>query len=170
LKVAILTVSDRCSRNEMKDQNVETIKEMISGIGEVVAYEVVPDERELISRQLIFFCDDMKVDLVLTAGGTGFAPRDVTPEATKEIIEKEVPGIPEMMRVSTFFSKTHNSILSRATAGIRKSTLIVNLPGNPNGVREDLEVIMDILPLGISVLGGKPHNHAKLGDGTHDGT
>ncbi len=155
MRIAVLTVSDRASKGEMEDLNIAVIKEMTVRIGEVIAYSVVPDEKDLISDKLIEFCDDLNVDLVFTAGGTGFAERDVTPEATKNVIEKEVPGIPEIMRVSTFFNQTHKSILSRAIAGIRKKTLIINLPGNPNGVREDLEVIIDILPLGLSVLQGK---------------
>jgi len=166
LKIGVLTVSDRCARREMKDENILTIREIFSNIGDIVAYDVVPDDKNMISKKIVEFCDKLKVDLVLTAGGTGFAPRDTTPEATRDVIEKEVPGIPEIMRVATFFSKTKNSILSRAIAGIRGKTLVINLPGNPNGVRENLEVIMDILPVGISLLEGNPHTHTRIsGDG-----
>lgn len=152
LRIGVLTVSDRCYKGQMKDENISIIKEITSHVGEVVNYEIVPDEKSLISKKLIEFCDLLHVDLVLTAGGTGFSPRDVTPEATQAVIEKEVPGIPEIMRVSTFFSKTKKSILSRGIAGIRGKSLIINLPGNPNGVKEDLEVVLDVLPMGISLL------------------
>ncbi|MGC8545609.1 MogA/MoaB family molybdenum cofactor biosynthesis protein [Athalassotoga sp.] len=162
MKIGVLTVSDRCARGEMEDKNILAIKEIFSNTGDVVAYEVVPDEKDMISKKIIQFCDELKVDLVLTAGGTGFAPRDVTPEATKDVIEKEVPGIPEIMRTATFFSKTKNSVLSRAVAGIRGKTLVINLPGNPNGVRENLEVVMEILPLGISLLDGNQHVHTRI--------
>jgi molybdenum cofactor synthesis domain-containing protein len=162
LKIGVLTVSDRCAKGEMEDKNILTIKEIFSNIADIVAYDIVPDEKEKISQKIVEFCDRLKVDLVLTAGGTGFAPRDITPEATKDVIEKEVPGIPEIMRVATFFSKTKNSALSRAIAGIRGKTLVINLPGNPNGVRENLEVVMDILPLGISLLDGNQHTHTRI--------
>ena len=154
IKIAILTISDRCSRGESKDTSSLVIREMVKHIGEVVAYELVPDEKNMIIEKLKHFCDELKVDLVLTTGGTGFSPRDVTPEATKAIIEKEVPGIPEAMRVFSF-KKSKLSILSREIAGIRKNTLIVNLPGSPKGVRENLEVVVDQLPYGIKVLRGE---------------
>ncbi len=127
---------------------------MVKDIGEVVAYELVPDERETISEKLKYFCDDLKVDLVLTTGGTGFSSRDVTPEATKDVIEKEVPGIPEAMRMISF-KKSPQSVLSREIAGIRNKTLIVNLPGSPKGVKENLEVVLDQLVHGIKILRGE---------------
>lgn len=154
IRIAILTASDKGSRGERKDTSSQVIRDMIKSIGKVVAYEMVPDEKEIISGKLREFCDDLKVDLVLTTGGTGFSPRDVTPEATKEVIEKETPGIPEAMRMFSF-KKSPQSILSRAVAGIRKQTLIVNLPGNPKGVRENLEVVLDMIPHGINILQGR---------------
>lgn len=170
MKIAVLTVSDRCSSGEMEDKNIGVIKEVCSKIGDVIAYNIVPDERGLISSKLVEFCDVLKVDLILTAGGTGFAERDVTPEATKDVIEKDVPGIQEIMRVHNFFSKTHKSILSRGIAGIRSHTLIINLPGNPNGVRENLEVVLDVLPLGISLLRGENHDHGHMEGKRHENT
>ncbi len=154
IRIAILTASDKGSRGERKDTSSQVIRDMIKSIGKVVAYEMVPDEKEMISGKLREFCDDLKVDLVLTTGGTGFSPRDVTPEATKEVIEKETPGLPEAMRMFSF-KKSPQSILSRAVAGIRKQTLIVNLPGNPKGVQENLEVILDMIPHGINILQGR---------------
>lgn len=167
LKIAVLTVSDRCARGKMEDKNIIAIKEICSKIGEVTAYDVVPDERDLISSKLVEFCDDLKVDLILTAGGTGFTERDITPEATKDVIEKDVPGIQEVMRVSNFFSKTHKSILSRGVAGIRSHTLIINLPGNTNGVRENLETVLDVLPIGVALIKGKSHDQESTVEKEH---
>ena len=160
LKIAILTASDKGSRGERTDTSSQVIREMVKDIGEVVAYEMVPDEKALIAEKLRKFCDVLKVDLVLTTGGTGFSLRDVTPEATKEVIEKETPGIPEAMRMFSF-EKSHQSILSRAIAGIRKQTLIINLPGSPKGVRENLEVVLDMIPHGINILQGRSYDCGK---------
>ncbi len=154
VKIAILTASDKGARGERTDKSSEVIREMVKSFGEVVAYELVPDEEEIIIEKLKYFCDVLKVDLVLTTGGTGFAVRDITPEATKRVLEKEVPGIPEIMRVESF-KKTNRSILSRETAGIRGRTLIVNLPGSPKAVRENLEVILEPLTHGMEILKGE---------------
>lgn len=154
IKIAILTISDKGSKGERKDTSSQVIRDMVKNIGKITAYEIVPDEKETISEKLKEFCDKLKVDLVLTTGGTGFGPRDVTPEATKEVIEKETPGIPEAMRMFSF-KKSPQSVLSRATAGIRKQTLIINLPGSPRGVRENLEVVVDSLIHGIKILRGE---------------
>jgi molybdenum cofactor synthesis domain-containing protein len=115
---------------------------------------VVPDERELIRETLISWSDDYELDLILTTGGTGFAPRDVSPEATREAIERDVPGLAEAMRQKGI-EKTPHAMLSRAVAGIRGLTLIVNLPGSPKAVREGLEVISPALPHGIEILKGR---------------
>ncbi len=155
-----MTISDKGSRGERKDTSSLVIREMVKKIGEVIAYDLVPDEKDMIIERLKYFCDDLKVDLVLTTGGTGFSPRDVTPEATKAVIEKEVPGIPEAMRIFSF-KKSPLSVLSREIAGIRKGTLIVNLPGSPKGVRENLEVVVDQLVHGIKILRGEKLDLAK---------
>ncbi len=154
MRIAILTVSDKGSKGERKDTSSQVIRDMVKDIGEIVAYEIVPDEKEIISGKLTEFCDRLKVDLVLTTGGTGFSQRDITPEATKEVIEKETPGIPEAMRMFSF-KKSPHSVLSRAVAGIRKQTLIINLPGSPKGVRENLEVVLNSLVHGIKILKGE---------------
>jgi len=152
IKTAILTISDKASRQERKDKSGKLIAEMINEIqAEEVLYKVIPDEKEDISENIIHICDNKIADLILTTGGTGFAPRDITPEATSKVIEKEVPGITEKMRNETA-SITPMAYLSRAKAGIRGRTLIVNLPGNPKAVRECLEAIFDILPHGIDIL------------------
>ena len=132
---------------------------MISEIeAEVVDYEIIPDEREIIKEELKIIADSDRADLILTTGGTGFAERDITPEATYEVIEKEVPGIPEKMRADTM-SITPMAALSRAKAGIRGKTLIVNLPGSPKAVKECLQAIIEILPHGIDILRGNVTEH-----------
>lgn len=154
IRVGIITASDKGSRGEREDRSGEVIKEMVTEKGwEVTEYVILPDERELLKEQMAKWCDKKLVDLILTTGGTGFAKRDCTPEATKDIIEKEVPGIPEAMR---YFSLqiTPRAMLSRAAAGIRRHTLIINLPGSPKAVRENLESIIDSLEHGIEILIG----------------
>src|SRR3990167_2022793 len=142
-KVAVLTISDKCSLGQREDKSGKIVQELIKQLpAEVVKYEVIPDEPELIKKKLIDYCDNIKVELVLTDGGTGFTARDLTPEATKEVIEREVPGIPEAMRVECL-KITKRAMLSRAIAGIRCRTLIINLPGSTKGAKESLEAILD---------------------------
>ena len=156
-KVAVLTISDKCSKGQRADESGKIVQELVKNLpGEVVKYEIIPDEPEIIKEKLIYYCDNLKVDLVLTDGGTGFTARDFTPEATKEIIEREVPGIPEAMRMEGLKS-TKRAMLSRAIAGIRKKTLIVNLPGSSRGARESLEAILEGLPHGLDMLAEKEH-------------
>jgi molybdenum cofactor synthesis domain-containing protein len=155
IAVAILTISDRCSRGETEDKSgpliAQLVKERLGA--DVKAAACVPDEREEISRTLISWCDGGTVDLILTTGGTGFAPRDVTPEAMRNVIEREAPGLAEAMRRETAKITPH-AMLSRAMAGIRRSTLIVNLPGSAKAVQENLEAILPALPHGIEILKG----------------
>jgi len=161
IKIAVITISDKGSKGERVDKSGEVIKKMVKMIeGKVVEYEIIPDEREIIAKELKMIADSNKVDLILTTGGTGFAERDVTPEATFDIIEKEVPGIPEKIRADTM-EITEMSALSRAKAGIRNKTLIVNLPGSPKAVSECLESVIDILPHGIDILRGNVTEHKK---------
>lgn len=155
MKVAILTASDKGSRGEREDRSAEVIKEMISHIGGlIVAYDVVPDEKELIKAKLVEFADDKKVDLILTTGGTGLSPRDVTPEATLEVIDRLVPGIGEAIR-AVGLKYTPHALLSRAVAGTRGHTLIINLPGSPQAIRENLVVILPALPHALEILQGR---------------
>jgi len=152
IRAAILTMSDKGSRGLRADESAPIIKEILSAIrGEVVRYEVIPDEKELIREKLIEYSG--LADLVITTGGTGMSPRDVTPEATREVIEREVPGIPEAMRAEGL-KKTKRAMLSRGVAGIRGASLIINLPGSPKAVREGLEAIIEALPHAIEKLKG----------------
>ena len=155
-KVAILTISDKGSKGEREDSSGPLIQEMIKDLpAEVTHYEIIPDEKETIARALEKSADHLKADLILTTGGTGMSPRDVTPDATRLVIEKEVPGFAEAMRAESL-KKTPHAMISRAIAGIRGSTLIVNLPGSPKSVRENLAVILPALPHALSKLKGDP--------------
>ena len=159
IRTVVITISDKGSKGKREDKSGKVIKEMMTEINsEIVDYKIIPDERVIIKEELEIIADSDKADLVLTTGGTGFAKRDITPEATAEVIEKEVPGIPEKMRMDTV-KITPMAALSRAKAGIREKTLIVNLPGSPKAVRECLEAIIDILPHGIDILRGNVTEH-----------
>lgn len=152
ITAAILTLSDKGSKGEREDASGSLIREMLKGIGaEIRFYEILPDEKDLIKEKLIKY--SMEVDLILTTGGTGLSPRDVTPDATLEIIDRQVPGIAEAMRFEGY-KKTKRAMLSRAVAGVRGKSLIINLPGSPRAVRENLEVIMDVIPHAVEKIKG----------------
>jgi len=156
ISVGILIVSDRCSRGEAEDKTTPLIREWVQTAlkGEVRKEGIVPDEVESIGETLIAWSDGEGLDVILTSGGTGFALRDVTPEATREVIQREAPGLPEAMR-QYGIQKTPHAMLSRGIAGIRGQTLIVNLPGSPRAVRDDLSVILPALPHGVEILKGE---------------
>jgi molybdenum cofactor synthesis domain-containing protein len=160
LTASILTVSDTRSAGTREDTTTALMAEILEGIGiEIVATRLVPDEHDEIARAIVELCEG--ADLVLTSGGTGLAPRDVTPEATRSVIDREAPGIAEAMRAETAqFQRL--AWLSRAVAGTRDTTLVVNLPGNPKAVRECLGVLTPMLPHALKLSSG-----ADGGDGTH---
>ncbi|NLU49599.1 MAG: MogA/MoaB family molybdenum cofactor biosynthesis protein [Syntrophomonadaceae bacterium] len=154
-KVGILVLSDKGSRGEREDKSGEVVKEIIGSIGgRVVHYEILPDDKETIVKKLVALCDEVEVDLVLTSGGTGLAPRDVTPEATAQVIDRPVPGIGEAMRAYGL-RNTPRAMLSRGIAGIRRKTLIINLPGSVKGSRESLEAILPALEHALGTLKGQ---------------
>ncbi len=160
-KVAILTISDKGSKGEREDSSGPLIREMVKDLpAEVIRYEIIPDEKEMIIQALKKTADQFNADLILTTGGTGMSPRDVTPDATLKVIDREVPGFAEAMRAESL-KKTPHAMISRAVAGIRASTLIVNLPGSPKSVRENLAVILPALPHALSKLKGDPSECAQ---------
>lgn len=161
IKTAIVTISDKGSRGERVDGTGPAIRELIENKGYAIEYyNMIPDEIDIIEKELIHLCDEIHVDLILTNGGTGFAKRDVTPEATMRVIDKHVPGIGEAMRMKSL-AITPRAMLSRATAGIRRDTLIVNLPGSPRAAVENLEFILDGLQHGIEILLGEAKECAR---------
>jgi molybdopterin adenylyltransferase len=154
IRAAIITLSDKGFKGEREDESGTVIRELIAEIGaSVVLYEVLPDERKTIVDALKRLSDSGETDLILTTGGTGVAPRDVTPEATRDVVERELPGMAEAMRAESL-KKTPHAMISRAIAGIRKQTLIVNLPGSPKAVRENLAVVLPALRHAIEKIKG----------------
>ena len=159
--VGIITASDKGSKGERVDKSGDVIREIVEANGyEVNRYVVVPDEREDLKKELIYMSDELRLNLIVTTGGTGFSKRDVTPEATKEIIEREVPGISQAIRAYSL-TITKRAMLSRGVSGIRGNTLIVNLPGSPKAVRESLEYIITELEHGIKILIGEDSECAR---------
>ncbi|HUE75821.1 MAG TPA: MogA/MoaB family molybdenum cofactor biosynthesis protein [Chloroflexota bacterium] len=159
IRVGVLTVSTSGARGERVDASGDIVKEMVAGIGgQIEAYSIVPDEREQIAALLRDWSDRQGLDLIVTTGGTGLSPTDVTPEATRDVLDKELPGLGETMR-QVSIAKAPRAMLSRATAGARGHTLIVNLPGSPRGVRECLEAILAVLPHAVEILQDRPTDH-----------
>lgn len=150
--VGIITASDKGSTGDRIDTSGPLIKSIIEPKGyKVIDYEILPDNKQLIIEKMKHLSDVLKVNLILTTGGTGFSPRDITPEATLEVIDRLVPGIPEAMRAYSL-KITNRAILSRAVAGIRNKTLIINLPGSPKAAQENLEIILDSVSHGLDIL------------------
>ncbi len=157
----IITASDAGSRGEREDLSAPAAEKLLREAGyEIAGYALLPDEREMLASKMREVADGDLADLLVTTGGTGFSPRDCTPEATADVTERAVPGIPEAMRLYSL-QLTPRAMLSRAAAGIRKGTLIVNLPGSPKAVAECLEYILPALEHGLEILRGTAHNCAR---------
>jgi molybdopterin adenylyltransferase len=156
LRIAILTISDRSASGERPDSSGPALAEMIENQGwQIVRQAILPDDRQALEYRLITWADSGEIDVILTTGGTGFSPRDVTPEATRAVIERPAPGLTEAMRMSSL-QVTPHAMLSRAVAGIRQQTLIVNLPGSPKAAVENLEVLLPVLPHAVQLLSEDP--------------
>ncbi len=154
IRAAVITLSDKGAAGERADESGRLIREILAGAGVTVGHaETLPDEKDLIVEALTRLTGSGTIDLIITTGGTGVSPRDVTPEATREVIDRELPGMAEAMRAESL-KKTPHAMISRAVVGIRKQTLIVNLPGSPRAVRENLSVILPALPHAIEKIRG----------------
>jgi molybdopterin adenylyltransferase len=156
LKVGILTISDRSAAGQRADASGPMLEQAIIAKGwQVVRREIVADDRATIQTRLVSWADSHEMDVILTTGGTGFSPRDVTPEATTAVLERPAPGLAEAMRAASLQATPH-AMLSRATAGIRGKTLLVNLPGSPKGALENLQIILPVLPHAVQLLSEDP--------------
>jgi molybdenum cofactor synthesis domain-containing protein len=155
IHAVIITASDACARGEREDKSGELLAQLLTEIGaHIVAKEILSDDLEPLSDKLCEYADRPDVNLILTTGGTGFGPRDNTPEATLQIIEREAPGLSEAMRIETL-RNTPMAMISRGVSGIRSSTLIINLPGSPKAVRESFAVIKPVLKHAVDLLAGE---------------
>ena len=161
IHAVVITASDACSRGEREDKSGEALVELLTEMGaHIVAKEILSDDLEPLSDKLREYADRPDVNLILTTGGTGFGLRDHTPEATRRVIEREAPGLPEAMRIQTL-KNTPMAMISRGVCGIRSQTLIINLPGSPKAVRESFDVIRPVLNHAIGLLVGESHDHAQ---------
>jgi molybdopterin adenylyltransferase len=159
INAGILTISDKGSRGQRIDKSGEVIRDRLSQIeSTVIKYEIVPDEQEVIAGKLADWADEGGVDVIITTGGTGLGPRDVTPEATLSVIDKNVPGFGEAMRAKSL-EKTPMAVLSRAMAGIRGQCLIINLPGSPKAVGECLDAVLPAIPHAVEIIRGEVTEH-----------
>ncbi|OPL15844.1 MAG: molybdenum cofactor biosynthesis protein [delta proteobacterium MLS_D] len=160
MSAGVITVSDRGARGERKDLSGQVVRELLESLpAEVRAYRIVADEKEEIAGVIIQFVDNEKLDIVVTTGGTGVSPRDVTPDATISVIDRDIPGMAEVMRLESL-KKTPHAMISRAVVGIRGSSLIINLPGSPRGASENLAAIMPALKHAVDKIKGDPSDCA----------
>jgi molybdenum cofactor synthesis domain-containing protein len=154
-KIGVLTLSDKGAAGQRVDESGPLVVEMLTELGDVVQKDLLPDDRAAIAAKLTSWCDEKGLDLIVTTGGTGLTPRDVTPQATLDVLDYEVPGMAELMRVESL-KKTPHAILSRAVVGVRGQTLIINLPGSPKAARENLTVLLQAIPHALCKLAGDP--------------
>lgn len=160
-RVGILTLSDKGACGEREDESGSLLAELVSGLAHVVRYQVIADEQDKIVLMLKSWVDDLHLDFILTTGGTGLSPRDVTPQATAAVLDYQVPGMAEAMR-SASLDKTPRAMLSRALVGVRQQTLIINLPGSPKAARENFEVLLPVLSHALAKLKGDPADCAII--------
>lgn len=166
LRVGILTISDKGYRGERQDKSGEVIRQMLATLPtQVVRYDIVPDEVDLIADKLAQWAEEGSMDVIVSTGGTGLGPRDVTPEATLSILDRTIPGIAEAIRLETFH-RTPSAVLSRAVAGVRARCLIINLPGSPKAVHECLEVVLPVIPHAVDIITGAVTEHG-IPEGEH---
>jgi len=158
--IGVLTLSDKGAKGARQDESGKILQEMVADLGEVVRYQVIPDDLDMIVSTLVDWVDKEKIDLILTTGGTGLTPRDLTPQATARVLDYEIPGMAEAMRAASL-AKTPHAMLSRALAGVRRQSMIINLPGSPKGARENLEVVLPALAHGLAKLKGDPSDCAR---------
>ncbi len=157
--VGVLTLSDKGSQGLRADESGPVVEELLAPVGEVVHVAILPDDLASIATLLIAWTDQEKLDLIVTTGGTGLSPRDVTPQATLQVIDYEIPGMAEAMRMQSL-QKTPHAMVSRAVVGVRKQTMIINLPGSPKAARENLETLLPALPHALAKLTGDPSDCA----------
>jgi len=155
--IGVVTLSDKGASGDRIDESGPVVQEVLSGIGTVTHSMILPDEQDAIVQLLIQWSDQDELNLIVTTGGTGLSPRDVTPQATLQVIDYQVPGMAETMRAKSL-EKTPHAMLSRAVVGVRKKTMIVNLPGSPKAARENLEVLLPALPHALAKLAGDPED------------
>jgi molybdenum cofactor synthesis domain-containing protein len=161
LTAGVITISDKGAKGERQDKSGPAIQELLEPLpAEIKCYEVIPDDAALISGRLIHFADTLRLDLIVTTGGTGVGTRDFTPEATKAVIDKEIPGMAEVMRTESL-KKTPHAMISRAVVGIRGRSLIVNLPGSPKAVRENLMAVLPAIPHAVAKIKGDDQECAQ---------
>ena len=160
MRAGVLTISDKGFKKQRVDESGPAVRDVLSGIGASIdRYEIVPDEAEAVKSKLLQYADDLRLDLVVTTGGTGLSPRDITPEATRDVIEREIPGMAEAMRMESL-KVTPHAVISRGIAGVRGQTLIINLPGSPKAARENLQTILQAIPHAVSKIKGDPSDCA----------
>ncbi len=155
MNIAVITLSDKGSAGKRVDESGRLLRELLEPLGNVSEQHILPDERAPLEALLIRLSDEVRMDLICTTGGTGLSPRDVTPEATRAVLDREIPGMAEAMRAESL-KKTPHAMLSRGIAGVRGRTLIINLPGSPKAVRENLEVLLPAIPHAVKKIQGDP--------------